>query len=248
MSRSILKQFFLGTSAPLYSARFLLQKKSLLLLGVIPHILNFFLYFWIVSKFIIDKWLHPFLNSLALKSNSEFIVSILKPHFFETLIWIFAFLLYGALGASFVNAVASPIYDYIAQKSYESTSNNKIPMQTIGDIIDSIISEVTKAVVVFCVFIISLFVHIFAPLLFLLSVWYLGWNAIDRTLLLLNLPLKERLRFGLQNISLCIGLGLWCYIPFISPIFAFTIASAGATLVAKTGVPYFDDNSPGADF
>lgn len=248
MTSSVLKKFFVGFTAPLHSARFLFQKKSLFILGVAPQILTFILYFWAVDKFIIGKWLLPFLNSLVLKTNNPFFLAMLKPQFFEVIIWIVAFLFYGVLGAAFVNAAASPIYDYIAKKSYEASSKDKLPIQTIGDFIDSIISEITKAVVVFCVFIISFFIHIFAPLLFLLGIWYLGWNSIDRTLLLLNLPLKERLRFGLQNTALCVGLGVWSYLPIISSLFAFTTASAGAMLVAKSKIPYFDDNAPGADF
>ena len=248
MPSFIPRQFILGFLSPIHSARFLFQKKSLFLIGVAPQIINFILYFWVVNKFIIGKWLNPFLSSLEEKSNLSFIVTIFKPEFFQTLIWVLALLLYGILGASFVNAIASPVYDYIAKKSYESNSKKIIPYQTIGDTIDSIISEFTKAIFVFCVFIISLFFPVLSPLFFILGIWYLGWNSVDRTLLLLNLPLKERLKFGARNSAMCIGLGLWCYIPLLAPIIAFAIASAGATLVAKSNIPYFQDNSPGADF
>ena len=245
---SVFKQFFLGFASPFHSARFLFQKKSLLFLGVIPHILNFILYFWIVSHYVIGKWLLPFLASLSTNVENSILQSLLNPRIFESFIWIVAVLLYGAIGASFVNAIASPVYDYIATKSYESTSLKKVPIQDLGDILDSVISEFTKAVIVFCVFIISIFVHVFAPVLFLLSIWYLGWNSIDRTLLLLNLPLKERLRFGVENVSVCLGLGLWSYIPIISPLLAFTTASAGGMIVAQSKIPYLMESSPGVDF
>lgn len=248
MFHSSLKQFALGVTAPFHSARFLLQKKSLFLIGLAPHILNFIFYFWIVSEIIIGRWLSPFLSSFAQHNNNSFLSIILKPQLVEIIIWIFAILLYGALGTAFVNAVASPVYDYIAKASYEGVSTNKIPQQTFADFIDSVISEVTKATFVFCVFIISLFFTFLAPFFFIFSVWYLGWNSIDRTLLLLNLPLRERVRFGIQNSALCIGLGVWSYIPLLGPLFAFTTASAGAILVAKSPIPYIDDITPGADF
>ena len=237
MSYSILKNFFIGLSSPFYSARFLFQKKSLFILGVLPHILNFFLYFWIVKTVIIARWLHPFLTTLSFKEQSSFFAYFLNPTFFESLIWLVAFLLYSILGTSFVNAVASPVYDYIAEKTYEHFTNKKLPKQTFEIFLLSTISEFTKAMIVFCVLIISLFVHIFLPILFLFSFWYLGWNSIDRTLLLLNISLRNRLRFGLKYPSLCIGLGVWCYIPILSTLFSFSTAAAGAFVLSKVQDP-----------
>jgi hypothetical protein len=248
MIHLLFKQFFLGFASPIHSARFLFQKKYLFFLCILPHILNLILYFWIVSHYIIGKWLNPFLSSMEEKSNLKSIFVMIRPEFFEVIVWIAAFLLYGALGTSFINAIASPIYDYAAQKSYEYESGFKTPKQSISDFIDSIISEITKAVIVFCVFLISIFLTFLAPLFFIISIWYLGLIAIDRTLLLLNLPFKERILFGIRNIGLCLGLGIWCYIPFISTLFSFTLACAGARLVAKTPIPYLSDHSIGADF
>lgn len=248
MVRSFIHQFSLGIRSPFDSARFLFQKKSLLGLGIFPHIVGIIIYFWSVYYFIITKWLHPFVNSLQEKSSMKFIVFILKPEFVDTIVWVLALLLYGALGISVINAFASPIYDIIATKTYEAHSKHIIKPQSLADFFDSILSEVTKAVIVIGVFIISLFLPLLAPLFFAGSIWYLGWNALDRTLLLLNLPFKERFRFGIENWALCVGLGIWCYIPLLAPLLGFTFATAGAILVAKTEINYLDDTTPGADF
>ncbi|MBX9838705.1 MAG: hypothetical protein K2X69_10400, partial [Silvanigrellaceae bacterium] len=115
----------------------------------------------------------------------------------------------------------------------EKTSGNKTPNQSFMDFIDSIISEVTKAVVILCLFILSFFVQIFAPIVLIIGIWYLGWNNIDRTLLLMNIPLRKRVLFGIRNWGLCIGLGIWCYIPIIGTLMAFSMAAAGAIVYAK---------------
>lgn len=174
------------------------------------------------------------LNSLVKNGQHSILVWILQSHFISIFIWTIAILLYGILGITFVNAIASPIYDVITQAAFEETAQKKLPKQTFMDFIDSMISEFTKAVIIFSLFIISFFIQIIAPLLFLLGLWYLGWNTIDRTLLLMNMPLKERIGFGLRNFALCIGLGIWNYIPVFSILIAFALAPAGAIAVAKT--------------
>ncbi|APJ02579.1 EI24 domain-containing protein [Silvanigrella aquatica] len=233
MTHSPFHQIFLGFKAPVYSVRFFLRNKVLLLLGIGPHIINLFIYFWIIRSIVIAKWVKPLFHSLELRWEGTFVAPLFNPVLIEVVIWIIGVLLYGIFGTAFVNAVASPLYDIIAQKAYEKTSGRNIPKQTFMDFIDSIISEITKAVVIICLVIISLFVQIFAPLVFFAAIWYLGWNSIDRTLLLMNIPLKKRLRFGLKNWGLCIGLGFWNYIPIIGALMAFAMAAAGAIAVAK---------------
>ncbi len=233
MSIEPFQQIFLGMKSPIYSVRFFLRNKGMLLLGTAPHILNLIIYFWIVRNIVIAKWIIPLFHSLALKWDGTFLAPLFNTVFIEIIIWIIGFLLYGIFGTAFVNAVASPIYDIIAQNAYEKTSGNKTPKQKFMDYIDSIISEVTKAVVIFCLFVLSFFVQIFAPIVFIVGIWYLGWNNIDRTLLLMNMPLRKRVLFGIRNWGLCIGLGIWCYIPIIGTLMAFSMAAAGAIVFAK---------------
>jgi len=227
------QQILIGLKSPIYSVRFFLRNKGMLFLGIAPHILNLIIYFWIVRNIILAKWIIPLFHSLAQNWNGSFIAPLFNPVLIEVVIWIIGVLLYGIFGTAFVNAIASPIYDIIAQKAYEKTSGNKTPKQSFMDFIDSVISEVTKAVVIICLFILTFFVQIFTPFVFLIGIWYLGWNNIDRTLLLMNMPLRKRLLFGLHNWGLCIGLGLWCYIPIIGTLMSFSMAAAGAIVFAK---------------
>ena len=233
MSNSPFQQFMIGFKSPIYSVRFFLRNKGMLLLGIAPHIVNLIIYFWIVRNIVIAKWVKPLFHSLAQRWDGSFIAPIFNPVLIEVVVWIIGVLLYGIFGTAFVNAIASPLYDIIAQNAYEKTSGRNTPKQTFMDFIDSIISEVTKAVVILCIFIISFFVQIFAPLVFFAGIWYLGWNNIDRTLLLMNIPLRKRLLFGLRNWGLCVGLGFWSYIPIIGALMAFSMAAAGAIVVAK---------------
>lgn len=233
MSNSPIQQIKIGFQSPIYSVRFFLRNKDMLLLGIAPHIVNLIIYFWVVRNIVIAKWLKPLFHSLAQRWDGSFIAPIFNPVLIEVVVWVIGILLYGIFGTAFVNAIASPLYDIIAQNAYEKVSGRKIPKQTLMDFIDSIISEVTKGIVIICIFIISFFVQIFAPLVFLAGIWYLGWNNIDRTLLLMNIPLRKRLLFGLRNWGLCIGLGFWCYIPIVGALLAFTMAAAGAIVIAK---------------
>ncbi len=245
MSHSPIQQIIIGFKAPLHSVRFFKLNKGMLLLGVTPHILNLLLYTWIIRNIVIAKWIHPLFNSLSLKWQDSFISHIFNPTFIEIVVWIVGFLFYGVFGTAFVNAFASPLYDIIAQKAFEKTSGTLIRKQSLMDFIDSIISEVTKGVIVISIIIISFFVQIFAPLVFFIGIWYLGWSSIDRTLLLMNLPLRKRFIFGLRNWGLCVGLGIWNYIPLIGAIFSFAMAAAGAIVVAesKAGEAYVDDQN-----
>lgn len=233
MPKSSLQQITIGIKSPIYSVKFFLHNKVILLLGIIPHVINLIIYIWIVRHIVIAKWIKPLFHSLSHKWDGTFIAPIFNSVFIEIVVWIIGILMYGIFGTAFVNAVASPVYDIIAQKAFEKTSGRAIPKQSFMDYIDSIVSEITKAIVIFCLFIISFFVQIFAPLALFIGIWYLGWNNIDRTLLLLNIPLKKRFLFGVRNWGLCIGLGIWSYIPVIGVLFAFSSAAAGAIIVAQ---------------
>jgi hypothetical protein len=234
MPHSSLRQIFIGLTAPFLSFQFLWKRKNLLLAGILPHIVNFIIYFWIIRNIFINKIIPSLINSLIKNGQHSTLVWILQSHFISLFIWTIAILLYGILGTTFVNAIASPIYDIITQSAFEETAQKKLPKQSFMDFVDSMISEFTKAVIIFSFFIISFFIQIIAPILFLIGLWYLGWNTIDRTLLLMNLSLKERIAFGLRNFALCIGLGIWNYIPVFSILIAFALAPAGAIAVAKT--------------
>ncbi|MGY3803256.1 EI24 domain-containing protein [Pigmentibacter ruber] len=232
MSIAVFKQLLLGFKSPIYSVKFFKHNKAMLFLGVAPHLVNVVIYFWIVRNIILAKWLIPLFHSLAEKWQGSFFSPLFNTTFIEIFVWILGILLYGVFGTSFVNAVASPIYDLIAQNAYEKFARKKVPKQTFMDFIDSIISEITKAVIIFSLFIVSFFVQFFAPVVFFFAIWYLGWNNIDRTLLLLNLPLKKRILFGIKHWGLCVGLGIWCYIPIFGTLMAFSFAASGAIIYA----------------
>ncbi|MBX9837766.1 MAG: hypothetical protein K2X69_05535, partial [Silvanigrellaceae bacterium] len=117
MSIEPFQQIFLGMKSPVYSVRFFLRNKGMLLLGTAPHILNLIIYFWIVRNIVIAKWIIPLFHSLALKWDGTFLAPLFNTVFIEIIIWIIGFLLYGIFGTAFVNAIASPIYDIIAQKA-----------------------------------------------------------------------------------------------------------------------------------
>lgn len=250
MSHTPIKHFFVSLASPVEAIQFLRKRPFLLLLGILPHVLNIILYVWFVAKIVIAKWLHPLLTFLGVKWESSFVSELAQSTFLEAAVWFVAVVLYGALGTAFVNAVASPIYDILAQKAFETTAGRKMSSQTFMDFIDSIVSEVTKGFIILSVMIISLFLSFLAPFFLLASIWYLGWNHIDRTLLLLRIPFRQRLVFGLKNAPLCFGLGAWSYIPLLNALLAFTLAVSGAILVAKHSEVYRaeDENTPGADF
>lgn len=233
MSHSPIQQLKIGFQAPIHSVRFFTDNKGMFFLGVTPHILNIFFYIWLIRNIVIAKWVSPLFHSLSVNWKESFIAPIFNPTLIEIVVWIVGILLYGIFGTAFVNAVASPVYDIIAQKAYEKTAQIKMPKQTWMDILDSVISELTKGVIIISIVIISFFVNIFAPLVFLFGVWYLGWNCLDRTLLLLNLPLKKRILFGMRNWGLCLGIGIWNYIPIIGVLCSFAMAASGAIVIAQ---------------
>ncbi|KAB8030769.1 EI24 domain-containing protein [Fluviispira multicolorata] len=245
MSHSPIQQIIIGFKAPLHSVSFFKSNKGMLILGVIPHIFNLLFYIWLIRNIIIAKWIRPLFNSLSTNWHDSFIAPIFNPTLIESVVWIVGILFYGIFGTAFVNAFASPLYDIIAQKAYEKTSGTPIRQQSFMDFIDSIISEVTKGIIIISIVIISFFVQIFAPLVFFVGIWYLGWSSIDRTLLLMNLPLRKRFIFGIRNWGLCFGLGIWNYIPLIGAIFSFAMAAAGAIIVAesKAGEAYVEDQN-----
>ncbi len=223
---------WIGLNSPVYSVRFLLSNKAMMFLGIIPHFVNVIFYFWFLRRIVIGQWLLPIFQALAHSWEGSFLAYLFHPTFIEIFVWMMGILFYGVLGTSFVNAVASPLYDIIAKKAYEKTLNQKLPKQGFWEFVNSIFSELTKALILFCLFIVSFFVHIFAPVAFIIAIWYFGWNSIDRTLLLMNLPLRKRLLFGVRHWGYCFGLGFWSYIPFVGVFIAFTLAASGALVVA----------------
>lgn len=228
-----LRQIFIGLAAPILAFRFLFKQKKLLVAGILPHILNFIIYLLVIKNVLIGKIIPVLADSFVKTGSHPTLLWFFQSQFFSLFIWIIALLLYSVLGTAFVNAIASPIYDIIAQRAFEDISKKTLPKQTFMDFVDSVISELTKAVVVFCLFVFSFFVPFLAPFLFIGSFWYLGWNVIDRTLLLMNMSLKDRLLFGKKHFIVCFGLGIWCYIPGLSTLFAFAMAPAGGIATAR---------------
>jgi uncharacterized protein involved in cysteine biosynthesis len=132
-----------------------------------------------------------------------------------------------------VSAISSPIYDFIAAKTFEKSTGEKLPNQGFRQMISSIITEVVKLSGYFGLLALSFFVPVLAPFFFLFSIWYLGWDHLDRTLLLMNKSFFERVGFGIKHVLACLSLGAWSYIPLLGGLFGFTFASAGAIAVAR---------------
>jgi len=155
-------------------------------------------------------------------------------------------LLFTVVGVPLLNVLLSPLLDVIAAKAYVETSGKPIPNLGAADFLRSLLSEASKAVIVYTVIVLGFFLPMLlpgglfvsaaiAPLGLLVSIWFFGWDNADRTLALLGWPLRRRIAFGLRHFLACIALGVWAFVPFAGTLLSFTMAAAGAMVVARAG-------------
>jgi uncharacterized protein involved in cysteine biosynthesis len=174
---------------------------------------------------------------------SESIPKIIVSGLVSFALTISFLLLYTFIFVPLLNAILSPFLDIIAVRAYEDTSGRKLPQLGASDFFRSFVSECSKTILIllavaFGVLLPSvipggaLLYIFFAPAGLLLSIWFFGWDHVDRTLSLMGLSLRQRLMFGVRHATGCFCLGLWMYVPFAGTFLSFTFSAAGAILVA----------------
>ncbi len=222
----IAREIRAGFLSPIHSLKFFSSHKLLLVSGLAPHILGFCGHLWISFSYIM-----PFIQ-IQIEKFTGNPLSALSSKLFAASFVLLSFIGYSFLAAPLVNALASPIFDIHAEKAYAAFKSENAPPAKSGNFFKSFVSECCKFVFIFSVFILSFFVPFAAPLGFLASIWFFGWDIIDRTLSLQNFSFRDRLIFGLKHCVTCISLGVWVYIPFAGTLLAFVFAAAGGIAVA----------------
>jgi uncharacterized protein involved in cysteine biosynthesis len=228
-----------GIMAPLESLRFFKRHKFLLVSALAPHILFFVGGLWGALHFLL-----PFAEKYA-AGLMEYVPGWILGSLFGVALFLLYTVLFALVFVQVINAILSPLYDHIAAKAFEDRAGHDIPQLGPTDFLRSFISEVSKTVLICTVVLLGFllptilpggifFTLIVAPFGILFSIWFYGWDQIDRTLALLGLPLKKRLVFGLRHFPLCLALGIWIFVPLIGSILSFTLSAAGAILVAQT--------------
>ena len=230
--KNILKAY-MALLSPIIALKFLLKNKYLLFLSFGPHVIFFAIYILLLKLFFIDSYFKVFYDNYVGAHINFFTKYIFTYLVAQSLIWVLLLVLYSVIGFFFVNAVASPLYDIVAQKTYEQVSKEKLRDQNFKEILNSLLSELIKFIIIVALFIASFFLQVLAPVSFLFYIWYLGWSQMDRTLALMNWKLRERFYYGLRNFLSCFSLGVWLVIPFLGMVFAGSIASAAAYCVAQ---------------
>lgn len=216
--------------APFAALSFLRKNLLLLALGLAPFVIGAFVYFWALEKYVMTFLTqslvkYGILSLEQLEGVGGFIVD------FST--YLAAFILFVFIGLPIINALASPLYDTIAAAAFEKASGRRLPNSSFAQTVRGIFSEFVKACALLSFMFLAFVFPFWGPLLFVFGVWLFGWEIIDRTLALQQLPLKERVRFGIRHFPACASLGIWLYVPLVGSLFAFTMAAAGAIAVAK---------------
>lgn len=214
--------------APLNSLRFFKHHKFLLVIGLAPHLAGLCAYAWFLFWYAM-----PYAQQRLLGWNTDFSEWATK-FFIGTLVLIVGAVLYTILLMPVVNALASPIYDIIATQAYQECSGYKLPRYKTSELVRSFVSECSKSVFIVGVFTVAFFLPLAAPVFFILSIWFFGWDHMDRTLSLMGFGIGKRIRFGLKHSLACISLGVWTYIPFAGTLLSFVMSAAGA--IAVVGV------------
>ena len=224
--------------APLDSLKFFKNHKFLLVSVLAPHILAFGLGVWALFSFG-----HPWILEYGAKLTETipaFVVSGIISFSLAvayTLVFTFVFV-------PLLNAMLSPIFDIIAVKAYEQASLRSLPKLGASDFFRSFVSECSKTFLIIIVVAVGVLLPsiipggfllyvLLAPAGLVLSIWFFGWDHVDRTLSLMGLSLSQRLMFGVRHATGCFCLGLWMYVPFAGTLLSFTFSAAGAILVAQ---------------
>ena len=216
-----------GFLAPLNSLRFLRHHKFLLVIGLAPHLAGVAGCFWFLQNHAI---------AFAQEQLAAWSVHVGQGVFKFALfsfVYVLGTLLYSVLVMPLVNTLASPLFDVIAARAYEQTSGYLLPRSRFSEVVRSFLSECSKCILLLGVFVLAFFIPIIAPLLFLASIWFFGWDHCDRTLSLMGFSLPKRLAFGFKHALACMCLGIWAYVPFAGTLLSFVMSGAGAMVVAR---------------
>jgi hypothetical protein len=222
--------FLLGLTSPLYSLRFLLRNKTLLAMGLAPQAAGFAVFLFVAWEFAL-----PLLSGWILGWVPSDWHSATLGGLIATAAFLLLVILYGLVAIPLISVLAGPIYDHLAAKAYESASGQSLGNQIIGHMVRSLVSEVGKLLVYWLILLSALLAPPLAPFSLTFSVWYLGWDIMDRTLAQAPGSLGQRFSFGLRHPLACLGLGVWAYIPFAGAALGFAFAAAGGIAAAHLG-------------
>jgi hypothetical protein len=241
-----------GFLAPLDSLKFFRRHKILLVSALAPQVAFLAGMLWAAFTRVLP-WAEARLASGLATSGTlgEMAASVpdgLLAGALAIALFIACVVLYTLLGVPFLNVVLSPLFDIMAARAYEETSGRKLPNLGWSDFFRSFLSECSKLIIIYTTIILAFFVPLLVPAGFVLSfllgplflvasIWFFGWDHMDRTLALQGLGLRRRLLFGVRHALGCSALGLWTYVPFAGTLFSFTMAAAGAMVVAKVENP-----------
>jgi hypothetical protein len=231
--KSFFSEIQLGLMAPFYAIKFFKHHKMLLALVIVIYLAGFTAFMWAISRFFIPWGTGEIGNLFSL--GTTFVESV-GAKVFAVSIYIFATLIYGLVGFPVLNLVASPVFDIIAIKSFEHTSGFVIGNTGFGDFFKSFVMEILKLLflaLLLTASFVSIYVAIAAPIVFLFSLWFYGWQEVDRVLGMMRFGARERVWFGVKHAAGCACLGLWFYVPFFGTIFASIMPAAAGILVAK---------------
>ena len=220
-----------GFLAPINSLRFLRHHKFLLVIGLAPHLAGIAGFFWFLSTHAMG-YAQKQLSGLSANLNPVFFQFALA-----VLVYLLGTLLYSILVMPLISTLASPLFDVIAASAYQETSGYVLPRTRFSEVVRSFLSECSKCILILGVFILGCFLPILAPLLFLASIWFFGWDHMDRTLSLMGFGLGKRLAFGFKHVLACVCLGIWAYVPFAGTVLSFVMSAAGALAVARIQSP-----------
>jgi len=238
---NLFELFQIGFLAPINSAKFLKRNKWLMFMSLAPHLIGLFIYLWSVKI-----WIIPWIKSASQAFHNSAFIKLLEVTGILS-IYLLAILLFSILGLPIISKLSSPIQDYISAQLYEHSSGKKLPNLTLLDTFRLFLSECSKLIILLIASIISIFIPFLSPFIFIISIWYLGWDHLDRCWSLKGLRLKQRLVLGFLHFPACLGLGLWCYIPFAGTLFGFVMTAAGGHIVGyiDTFPDLIQDNKKG---
>lgn len=217
-----------GLFAPAHSLRFLLDNKLLLFIGLAPQVLGLVCFVWLAAATVIPAAETAILSLLPLSWDGGVVSGVVAIGVILILV-----IAYAVIWVPLMSTLASPLYDFIAGQTYQKVSGRALAPQKWRDMIRGIVSEATKLFVYILFIIMGLLLPPLSPLIIMFTIWYLGWDLMDRTLLLTGRSFRERIAFGLRHIVPCLTLGLWVYFPLVGALLGFAFACAGAISVAQ---------------
>lgn len=219
-----------GLRAPLDSLRFLLGNKTTLLLGLAPQLIGLAGFIALATKpaafltSMVNGWFPAAWQGGALEVASSIVVTLLLMALY-TVVWV-----------PIVGVVASPVYDVVARRAFTAAAGCPLPSQPLSAVISNALGEAAKLLAYFFLLALAVVIPLLSPVFIVFSVWYLGWDIVDRTLAQTALTLRDRVRWGLGNPLACMGLGIWAFVPLVGALLGFAFAAAGGIVAARVGL------------